>query len=193
MVLYRERDDTIPLQLNQWPAHMLTIANHKIHSNVTYILDSRFRWCSFSFAYSLSFVLFHIQCHSQSTNKCICVAIYGFRIHIFILMLSLFCIWVFFYLILLYLLLQKWNHHSFEKIVSLSLVLYSHLIAQWQFHSVVYFLVDAVFVVCCLQIDNVLANAWIFMTTTFYYCCQYNTDQILKQMYINLHWNHKIQ
>lgn len=30
---------------------MLTIANHKIHSNVKYILDSRFGRCSFSFAY----------------------------------------------------------------------------------------------------------------------------------------------
>lgn len=81
---------TYRYSLSQWPTHMLTVAKHKINSNVSYILDSKFERCSFSSAYFFcrlfflnSWLLFHIQCHSQSTNKCICDAIYGIRIHSF--------------------------------------------------------------------------------------------------------------
>lgn len=56
IVYYMFKYNTIPLQLKQWPAHMLTIANHKINSNVTYILESRFRRHSFTSVYFVSFI-----------------------------------------------------------------------------------------------------------------------------------------
>lgn len=63
--------------------------------------------------------LFHIQCHSQSTNKCICYAIYEIRIHIFILMWSLFC-----YLSFLLFVIVKMESKTFGRNHHLSIRLF---------------------------------------------------------------------